>query len=49
MKAFVATIFMFVLGDYAINHGNGTAALFLFAHNFVTSVAHAGSESVFTH
>ena len=49
MKAFLAAIFMFVLGDYAINHGNGTQTVLLFAHNFVTSVAHAGSESVFTH
>ncbi len=49
MKAFLAAIFMFVLGDYAINHGDGTALVMLFLHNFAASVSHAFTESVFTH
>ena len=48
MKAFLAAIFMFVIGDFAINHGNGTEQVVRFTRNFVTSVTHAGSESVFT-
>lgn len=47
MKAFLAALFLFVLGDFAINHGNGTQQAVHFVKNFLMSVTQAGSESVF--
>lgn len=47
MKAFLAAIFLFVIADFAVNHGHGTQQALRLARHFTASVTQAGRESVF--